>query len=252
MKKKTMVLGGLIAAVAITGYSVAGTYAKYVSSSTASDSAKVAKWTFEDGTTNTLDLFKDGAGVTVVKDATNRGNLVAPGTAGTARFSTPSTVTGANGTDSEVHYKFTISSTSTEDTIMTEVVDDDKTALSGYLYEKDGASFYYPLAFTLKVGSDAGNLTTVSADIIKASQKNTPASGVVTLTDIVNYLSDANNNVAGKTVEISWTWTFEQGSNVDVFNKYDSIIGRELSDNGVNLSITATAEQTTSSTGSVQ
>lgn len=45
MKKKTMVLGGLMAAVAITGASVAGTYAKYSSTFTSQTAtARVAKW----------------------------------------------------------------------------------------------------------------------------------------------------------------------------------------------------------------
>ena len=44
MKKKIAVLGTLLMAVVITGYSVSGTYAKYVSEIDIEDEARVAKW----------------------------------------------------------------------------------------------------------------------------------------------------------------------------------------------------------------
>ena len=53
MKKKMTILAVLVAAVAITSYSVAGTYAKYTSTSTASDTARVAKWGI--GVTNKIE-----------------------------------------------------------------------------------------------------------------------------------------------------------------------------------------------------
>ena len=48
MKKKMIALFALLAAVALTGFSVSGTYAKYVSTiSGTTDAARVAKWAFE-------------------------------------------------------------------------------------------------------------------------------------------------------------------------------------------------------------
>jgi len=106
MNKKITVLGGLLMAVVMTAYSVSGTYAKYTSTFTGSDSARVAKWAFKigditdtsaenAGTTFTFDLFKtindtkDGNKETDVKDgqanlaegATGE-NIIAPGTQG--------------------------------------------------------------------------------------------------------------------------------------------------------------------------
>ena len=46
MKKRTMAVGGLLMAVAMTSYSVAGTYAKYTSKIDLTDDARVAKWDF--------------------------------------------------------------------------------------------------------------------------------------------------------------------------------------------------------------
>lgn len=62
MKKKMTVLGVLLMVVAITSYSVGGTYAKYISAFDAADEARVAKWTvdFEEDSTYTInDLFKE-------------------------------------------------------------------------------------------------------------------------------------------------------------------------------------------------
>lgn len=95
MKKKTMVLGGLIAAVAITGYSVAGTYAKYVSSSSFNNSARVARWNLG---TNEVRLFTPSYGdkaTSLLGD-----NIVAPGTEGAYEFSVAGT--------SEVKSKFSV------------------------------------------------------------------------------------------------------------------------------------------------
>ena len=41
------ILGGLLMAVVVTGYSVAGTYAKYTSSLDFADEARVATWGFK-------------------------------------------------------------------------------------------------------------------------------------------------------------------------------------------------------------
>lgn len=101
MKKKTMAFGGLLAAVAMTGYSVAGTYAKYVSSIDLTDEARVAKWGFNEDMS--INLFKssyttaDGKYVQAFQtlnddgslktDATGNAvydNVVAPGTTGTS------------------------------------------------------------------------------------------------------------------------------------------------------------------------
>ena len=63
MNKKLLGVGALALAVALTSASVSGTYAKYISESKASDSARIAKWNidFSKNTTfkESIDLFKD-------------------------------------------------------------------------------------------------------------------------------------------------------------------------------------------------
>ena len=58
---KLTILGTLLLAVVISGYSVSGTYAKYTSSIDLSDEARVAKWQIkmDQDTMNELNLFED-------------------------------------------------------------------------------------------------------------------------------------------------------------------------------------------------
>lgn len=92
--KKKLGLLALVAGLAISGSFVSGTYARYTSSSTGSDSARVAKWNIElnsstmNGTVSIDDLFATAyasdtaavSGNTVVSAGTD--DVIAPGTKG--------------------------------------------------------------------------------------------------------------------------------------------------------------------------
>lgn len=91
MNKKMTILGALLMAVAVTGYSVSGTYAKYTDSAVAiEDSARVAKFKVTKATGASFTLFdtKTAAG-----DA-----VIAPGYSGSKEFTFTNEVT----VDSEV------------------------------------------------------------------------------------------------------------------------------------------------------
>lgn len=96
MKKKMIALFALLAAVALTGFSVSGTYAKYVSTiSGTTDSARVAKWAFEvnGGTVKDsfeFDLFetiKDTGDQEELDVKTGGEKIIAPGTEGSFKIS---------------------------------------------------------------------------------------------------------------------------------------------------------------------
>lgn len=70
MNKKAMALFGLVAAVAVTGFSVSGTYARYVSQIDLTDEARVAKWDFY--TTDTKDCTSEIVDGNVTKWTCNR------------------------------------------------------------------------------------------------------------------------------------------------------------------------------------
>ncbi len=79
--KRMSVLAILVLAISITAFSVAGTYAKYTSTETISDSARVAKWNI--GSTQSVDLFKDSY---VGVDSDDDSKVIAPGTSGSYDF----------------------------------------------------------------------------------------------------------------------------------------------------------------------
>ena len=95
MKKNTKKVAVmlLVGVVAVGSYFVSGTYAKYTSTVTGTDTAKVAKWAWEindvalaaNTTTYTLDLFstvKDSNGTATEDDMVTSSHMIAPGTSG--------------------------------------------------------------------------------------------------------------------------------------------------------------------------
>lgn len=87
---KMLAIAALLVAVAVTSYSVSGTYAKYTSTYTNSDSARVAKWAFtvnDKSMTSevfTFDLFKTilDSDVNATETDVAEGKIIAPGTSG--------------------------------------------------------------------------------------------------------------------------------------------------------------------------
>lgn len=93
MRKNKMMraASGLLVATLLTTSAISGTFAKYTTSSIGTDSARVAKWGFNDTTSITLkDLFKNvytnNTNVETVKSNNEAEDVIAPGTAGSATF----------------------------------------------------------------------------------------------------------------------------------------------------------------------
>lgn len=82
MKKNVMMRLAAILLVCVLASTcgISGTYAKYVSSATGSDTARVAKWGWGD-TSISIDLFNDTYDETV--DSADDANVIAPGTSKT-------------------------------------------------------------------------------------------------------------------------------------------------------------------------
>lgn len=115
MKKMSM-FALLLAAVLVTSYSVSGTYAKYTSTYTASDSARVAKWQFSVNDKNmteeefVFDLFntikdEDGSVEGNIGAANGTDTIIAPGTKGSFEIKI------ANGSEVDAKYGITFSMT---------------------------------------------------------------------------------------------------------------------------------------------
>ena len=85
--KRMSVLAILVLAISITAFSVAGTYAKYTSTDTISDKARVARWNINELVNVSLfeDTYNNGA-VKNLDDDTSVTDVIAPGTKGSYNF----------------------------------------------------------------------------------------------------------------------------------------------------------------------
>lgn len=213
MKKRTMVLGGLIAAVAITGYSVSGTYAKYISEVGVTDQARVAQWFLNEE--NDAALFgemygADGkiveaASSAIVKSSINNtiSNVIAPGTKGEYAFKLSGT--------SEVNYELS-SVISANNTVKYPVTNTDD--ISGLSSKNllDATNCYSPLRFKLYEGENSASGTLVTLAEVNGRTD--------TLEAVVKYLGDEVYGASGtvkkyeagaaalKAYTITWEWAY--------------------------------------------
>ncbi len=114
MKKNVMMraASALLVAVLLTTCAISGTFAKYVTSASSTDTARVAYWGFQ--TTNSLDLTGLFSSAYTNVNAQNNKDVIAPGTTGNADFAfaydNSTTANGAAMTANgpEVAYTFTV------------------------------------------------------------------------------------------------------------------------------------------------
>lgn len=107
MKKNTMmrIASVLLVAVLLSTSVISGTFAKYTSSVTSNDSARVAKWGFTATAIDISDLFKTAY---IADEMHSAADAIAPGTTNSDTFNF--TFGGASGiTAPEVAYTFTVS-----------------------------------------------------------------------------------------------------------------------------------------------
>ena len=229
MKKRTLVLGGLLMAVAITGYSVSGTYAKYISGIDETDEARVAKWSFGEGLNEAgvADLFKSS--YTLKKDgctgtkcdytyvvSSDTSDVIAPGTNGEYTFE-------ING-EMETNYilNIAIDGDNTYNTVTLTNGEILSASDLGSLNASDIA--YNPLRFRLykhNIDSTTGTDNTTDTDkgywltydeFIAAFKKMFNPGTTTTSSKKVNnplYVQAANNNIDLGTYTIEWAWSFD-------------------------------------------
>lgn len=180
-KNKIMRLAsGLLVAVLLTTCAISGTFAKYVTTGSGTDTARVAKWGVTiDG--SGMEVFKNAYGTTVIGST----KVVAPGTNGTfAEFKIKGTP--------EVSVKITYSAVVT---------------LSGNW--TDGTNFYCPLKVTV------GSNTLCGLDYANAAAFQTAIADHVAA-PANTFIYDPNTNlssVAEDDLTISWKWDFEGDGN---------------------------------------
>lgn len=203
----------MFALVLITSCFVGGTFAKYVTSGSGTDSARVAKFgvtVTANGTMFAKEYATDDQTVvgTIAKSVISTDKVVAPGTESNGDF-VAATVTGTPEVAVRVSYKLDTATLQLENW-------------------KDGdGQFYCPLVF--KVKTPDGN-TVISgmefqtAEAMKAALVNAVAA----------YTKDyaPGTDLSGKaadTLAISWEWPFETGTDADkpANNVKDTFLGDE-------------------------
>ncbi len=229
MKKKVMVFGALLMATIITGFSVSGTYAKYISEATASDDARIAKWGIDLSTNNewkkNIDLFKDSYNGDAIK-SNESDDVIAPGAYGAYTLSVDST------TAPEVKYEL-------------------KSVIEATL----DPSLNDKVKFAVEEGSDdSSDLKPTSGYTITTVDQlqqaiNEQLLSVAGSGGTATKTYEANQNAFGaeNTFTIYWSWDFGTDDQVNADpNQSDTNLGKgAVSDTAkkVSLTITLTAKQ---------
>jgi len=135
MKKNKMMraASALLVAVLLTTCVISGTYAKYTTTATGSDSARVAKWGFEsNGTIEIATLFDHGDAA--VKSS-NTDKVIAPGTEHEVEFSFVYDATSNGIAAPEVDYTFVVDVTTEGTTTNLDANDNFHWTLDGTPYD---------------------------------------------------------------------------------------------------------------------
>lgn len=217
-KNKTMRIAScLLVAVLLTTCIISGTFAKYVTSGTSSDSARVAKFGVTVQAT-TSSMFKQtyertGALVTTAEitnsvSSSNTDNVIAPGTSGSL---TKVTLSGTPEVAVRVSYNADLS------------LGESESAANGNWVDKDG-NYYCPLEFTIN-GTTYKGLDYTSVATFETAVENAINGDSNGTTDAAKAGATAefapNTNLANITtggLDISWNWAFSQ--NTDAKDTY--------------------------------
>lgn len=198
MKKNKMmrIASVLLVAVILTTCAISGTFAKYVTSGSINDSARVAKWGVTIGAEGTLfsTTYKDSP-VAYQEGETGRDITV-------QALTSANTDVVAPGTKNEDGMTFTLTGTPEVDTeIKIAVTSKDITYKAS-----DTDTAYNPVVFTLKNGTgdvlSTGTLATIEAYL----------EGLSKVYDTNTNLANISANTDG-TYKLTWAWDFDDNGN---------------------------------------
>lgn len=213
MKKNRMlrVAAVLLVAVMLTTSVISGTFAKYTTSATSEDSARVANWGFE--RTNSMDLTNLFLGSYQNVVSNNGDDVIAPGTEGSTTFAFA--YDGANGTTGpEVAYTFEVK---------VEASCDDAILANGNIQWQLDTNGY-------------GTWDEMIADITALSGSETGKQQYAP-----NTLPAAFTD-ADEIHTISWKWIFDEAAGGANLDDLDTAMGNDndLADCSIKITITAT------------
>ena len=225
MKKNVMMrlASFLLVAVLISTSAISGTYAKYVTEGSGSDTARVAEWGVEI-TGMESDLFKDTyaadnttAGITNAVKASEK--VVAPGTKNEdgVTFS----LTGIPEVAVRVEFIVTKSDNATADPVDVYLPAGNYTDWTQAPYDqKFAAAEYYPVVYTLVDTADptnplaTGNLKTIETFLEGKTANFEPGKD----------LSTVLGGTSGE-YKLTWAWAFGDETGVTLKDKEDTLLG---------------------------
>lgn len=225
-KKKNISLriaSGMAVAALLSTCAISSTFAKYTTSTTASDTARVAYWGFKNDSTITFNLFNhDDANI---KSYNGTDKVIAPGSKGSASFSfayTDYTVSSESDTTNkieapEVAYEFTVDATATGD------------------YDSLDANNNFK--WTLQKGTETAKEYKTAALLITDIKK---LSGATDDSGKKTYAAYTLPDLVSASYTIGWVWDFgTDGTN----DSTDTAMGNADNLDNVKISITITATQ---------
>lgn len=231
MKKNIMMrlASFLLVAVLISTSAISGTYAKYVTKADGKDTARVAKWgvdisvsgnLFKTEYTNDGELEKDNNGddIALTVKSSSSDKLVAPGTKNEEGITF--TITGTP--EVAVNVNVQIADGATRDVFLADGTYKDWTTANDkndvFTLGTPGGS-YRPIVYTL--ANDKGDKLAEGTleDIEKYLEKT--LSGNYEPNTELDKIAGGNNGL----YKLTWAWNFEQVSNVDLYDKADTLLG---------------------------
>ncbi len=236
MKKNKMMrmASMLLILVLLTTCTISGTFAKYTTSASATDTARVAKWGIELAVTGegVFSTEYEGGNKTVISSNTDK--LVAPGTKnengisfsikGTPEVAFKVEVTLGEGENFKDVFLKAANGKYLDYTTANDTADK-------FNLDKD----YYPVVFTLTHTYETGAysiapaVAETGAVCTKAAGKDTVTGTLTQINAVLKNLTDSMTSCApGYTLDdefkLTWKWDFEQ-TNTDLYDKADTLLG---------------------------
>ena len=230
MKKTKFMRAALLLLVLtlITSCFVGGTFAKYTTSTTGNDSARVAYWGFDQDASTTIDLFNgEYTNVKASGKVDDFSNVIAPGTEKSTTFAFGYTNYKTDTIKApEVAYDFTVNAE----------------ASGSYTKLDENANFKWTLAKGNAAATEYNKVADLLAAIKALSGDNT---GTGTKRYEAGNLPEAFTS-ADEVYHIGWKWAFETTTNDGADAAQDAIdtaMGNAANLDNVTLKITITATQ---------
>lgn len=247
MKNKMMRLASvLLVAVLLSTCAISGTFAKYVTTASGTDTARVAKWGIQmnsSGESTFVDEYKmetDNSKITVDGAA----DVVAPGTSGSALYE----ITGTPETAYEITFDYLVS----QEVFL---------GAGEYTYTGTGMTYdasmsqtvsntYYPIKYNYVITTNNGTVATTGNAYVETevggkktytvnTDYNTLAEALAALKKTTISFAADKDKPCDVTIELTWDWAFDQTSTESKANAYDTILG-DLAAGNTNLNASNT------------